>query len=162
MEVIRTSALKLVCPRDGSTCPLKISKRTTIEYRERERLRVSARARLRFSTGTCSVPTRHHSSTIRSSRPLFYFFRYLRPYNPLVHGPLVSVSVAEEIHRFAKFDFRRSQLTRIMRLPTECELRSRARRSDGEKRRKAKERSGRFREKLRCFSFGTRVGVASA
>lgn len=36
MEVIRTSALKLVYPRGGSTCPLKISKRSTIEYRERD------------------------------------------------------------------------------------------------------------------------------
>lgn len=52
---------------------------------------------------------------------------------------------------------------RIMQLLTDCELRSQTGRSNGAKRGKAKERSGgRFREKLRCFSFGTRVGVASA
>lgn len=52
MEVIRTSALKLVYPRGGSTCPLKISKRTTIEYRERDwrRERDFVRARVPFRT----------------------------------------------------------------------------------------------------------------
>ena len=49
MEVIRTSALKLVCPRGGSTCPLKISKR----YRDRvSRARLTKKERAKWAAHT--------------------------------------------------------------------------------------------------------------
>ena len=85
MEVIRTSALKLVCPRGGSTCPLKISKR----YRDRvsrarltaeeERARSTAhtRAPVRFCTRTCFAVL-PHVRLIYSSTNLAISFDFSR------------------------------------------------------------------------------------
>lgn len=100
-----------------------------------------------------SAPAIFYGHVFRSDPPRFFdrsilasfllFLRLFDVYTILRRRALCLVSAGEKIHRFAKFDFRCSQLImRITQLLTDCELRSQTGRSNGGKERESERAVG--------------------